>query len=316
MQERHEIPKKPVGNEMSNFGTPYFLANLGFKTGVISFTVSAFTQPFQALLTHIQLPTGSPTALSGGIFRGLYRGFVPYAVAGQKRGAVAVSAKQANREEEVEAELPIRQRWFGTFFFSQADLILSNGLSGKSKLESAGIITKANFNWSLVNWAKLTCVNWGSRSVAGFVNFAAIGFMGDYVSSFYKFETDIYNKIAGGASAGVIATIFTTIPNSYGDKKLLASKMEHGRLVTSSPFTMFGNVKSHVKTIGVKEALVNYVKMSFLKEVLVRSPQTALTFSIIFGVDHLLGHEPLKKVWPGKNEEIDSEKPRCKSSRM
>lgn len=317
MQERQEIPKKPsVENDISKFGTPYFFANLGFKTGVISFSVSALTQPFQALLTQIQVPTGTPSALSGGMFRGLYRGFLPYAVAGQKRGAVAVSAKQANREEEVEAELPIRQRWVGTFLFSQADLILSNALTGKAKLENAGIVTKSNFNWSAVNWAKLTSVNWGSRSTAGFINFAAIGFMGDYVSSFYKFDNEFYNKLAGGASAGVLATIFTTIPNSYGDKKLLASKMEDGRLLTVSPFTMFGHVKSHVNTVGFNKALMNYIKMSFLKEILVRGPQTALTFSIIFGMDHLMGPEPLKKIWSGRVQESDLEKPESKSNRM
>jgi hypothetical protein len=316
MQDRKEIVKQPVSDgasnahsSVSNFGTPYFLSNLALKTGVISFSVSALTQPFQSLLTNIQLSKEVPSALSGGFYRSMYRGFLPYAFAGQKRGAVAVTAKQANRvaeEEELEMELSTRQRWAGTFLFSQADLLISNALGGKAKLENAGIITKSNFNWSLLNYGKLTRVNWGSRSFAGFVNFSALGFMGDYVSSFYKFDHDLYNKLAGGATSGVLATLFTTLPNSYADRKLLASKMENGRLLTTCPFTMFSQMKSHVQTVGTKEALSTFVKQHFLKEFFVRSPQAALTFAIIFGVDHLMGPEPLKRVWPKQVEEIDS----------
>jgi hypothetical protein len=321
MQERQEVAKKPIENQLSYLRTPYFMSNLAFKTGVISFSVSALTQPFQAMLTHMQMPTGTPSALSGGLFRGVYRGFLPYAVAGQKRGAVAVTAKQTTQtveSEEVEREigLSFRQRWAGTLYFSQADLLLSNALSGKAKLESAGIISKDNFKWSLANYGKLTGVNWGSRSFAGFVNFAAIGFMGDYISSFYKFDNEFYNKLAGGASAGVIATLFTTLPNSYGDRKLLASKMENGRLLTVSPFTMFGQMRSHVANIGIKESLMTFAKINFLKEALVRSPQAALTFGIIFGVDHLMGSEPLKRVWPGRVQESDSATPEVPSKKM
>ncbi|KTC91771.1 hypothetical protein [Legionella cincinnatiensis] len=303
------------GNQGLSFSlTPYVLANLGVKTAAISFSVSTLTQPFQAMLTRLQV--NAPSGFNGGLFRSMYRGFVPYAIAGQKRGAVSVTAKQANKEviEEEEMEIPGRQRWMGTFLFSQADLLISNALGGKSKLENAGIITKANFKWSFANYWKLTGVNWGSRSFAGFVNFSALGFVGDYISSFYKFNNDFYNKLAGGSTAGVIATIFTTIPNSYADRKVLASKVENGRLLTVSPFTMFGQVKSHVKSVGMKEAFSHFVKFNFLKEVLVRSPMSALTFGIIFGLDDLMGPEPLKKVWP-KVEEIDTEQSKSNPSK-
>lgn len=326
MQDRREITKKPVGDGVSDvtkgvsyFGTPYFLSNLALKVGVISFSVSALTQPFQSLLTRIQLANEVPSAVSGGLFRGMYRGFLPYAVAGQKRGAVAVTAKQTNRaveEEGIELELSSRQRWTGTFFFSQADLLISNALGGKAKLENAGIITKSNFNWSLLNYGKLTRVNWGSRSVGGFVNFAALGFIGDYVSSFYKFDNELSNKLVGGATSGIVATLFTTLPNSYADRKLLASKMEHGRLLTATPFTMFSQMKSHVQTVGAKEALSTFVKGHFLKEFLIRSPQAALTFGIIFGVDHLMGSEPLKGLWSKKVQEIDSDQSSSISKKM
>ncbi|KTD69982.1 periplasmic ligand-binding sensor domain protein [Legionella santicrucis] len=297
------------GNQGLPFApTPYFLANLGIKTAAISFSVSALTQPFQSMLTKLQM--NAPGGFNGGLFRGMYRGFLPYAIAGQKRGAVSVTAKQANKEviEEEEIEIPGRQRWMGTFLFSQADLLISNALGGKSKLENAGIITKTNFKWSFANYWKLTGVNWGARSFAGFINFSALGFAGDYISSFYKFNNDFYNKLAGGSTAGVVATVFTTIPNSYADRKVLASTVENGRLLTVSPFTMFSQVKSHVKSVGMKEAFSHFVKFNFLKEVLVRSPMSALTFGIIFGLDDLMGAEPLKKVWPN-TEEVDAEKP-------
>lgn len=316
MQERQETNKK-TGEEII---TPYAAANLITKTAAISFSVSMCTQPFQAVLTQLQLQSGLPSSLSSGFFRGAYRGFLPYAIAGQKRGAVAVTAKQANREpvkeEELEAELPIRQRWIGTFCFAQADLLISNALAGKAKLESANIITKSNFNWSLSNYCKLTTVNWGSRSFAGFVNFAAIGFMGDYISSFYKFDNEFYNKLAGGATAGALTTLFTTLPNSYADRKLLASKVENGKLLTVTPYTMFSNMKSHVRTVGTKEAFTTFFKFNFLKEILVRSPQSALTFSIIFGVDYLMGPEPLKKVWSRLDSDADSEQMRTPGKKM
>ncbi|KTD20272.1 periplasmic ligand-binding sensor domain protein [Legionella lansingensis] len=310
-----QFPKTPY-----SFMTPYTFANLAVKTGTISFSVSLLTQPFNFVLNRIQ--SGTPSAVSGGLFRGMYRGFLPYAIAGQKRGAVAVTAKQTNRvqeelveEEGIDMVLLQRQRFMkavmGTVAFSQFDLLVSNGLGGKSRLENLGIITKSNFKWSFTNWWKLTTVNWGSRSSAGFVNFAAIGVVGDYCSSLYKFNDELYNKMLGGATAGVLATLFTTIPNSYADRKLLASKVENGRLLTVTPYTMFKQMKSHVNTIGVFEAVKTFIKFNYLKEVAVRSPQTALTFGIIFGIDHMMGDEPLRRVWPGRGrvQEVSSEEP-------
>ncbi|KTC83793.1 hypothetical protein [Legionella brunensis] len=309
MQERIETTKD---SEMSSRGIAYTMANLSFKTAAISLSVSVFTQPFQAILTQLQHSSGT-SPFAGGFFRSiyrglgssivnLYRGFGPYAMAGQKRGAVAVTAKQTTREEEaIENEISIHQRWIGTFSFSQADLALSNALNSKAKLESAKIATKENFRWSIFNYWKLTSSTWGSRSVAGFINFAALGFVGDYISSFYKFNDEFYNKLLGGATAGVVATFFTTLPNSYADRKILMSTIEEGRVLTASPFTMFNQAKNHVKKVGLQEALTA-VRYNFLKEVLIRSPQSALTFSIIFGMDHLLGLEPLRRFWPVSQE--------------
>ncbi|KTD20975.1 periplasmic ligand-binding sensor domain protein [Legionella lansingensis] len=299
MQQKHETSNNSGKKKPSFMLTPYDLTNLTFKTMVISFVVSATTQPFQIVLTRLQQQSSAPSSNKG--LLGLYRGFLSYAIAGQKRGAVAVTSKQTNRESPEDEIRTIQQRWLGTFLFSQADLGLSSALSNKAKLQGGAIITKTNFKWSLENFWKLTKVNWGSRSIAGFINFSAIGFMGDYISSFYKFNNDFYNKLAGGATSGVVATIFTTIPNSYADKKVLASRVVDGRLLTVTPYTMFQNTKSHVKTVGLKEATMAFFKLSFLKEVLIRSPQAAITFGLIFSLDHIMGPEPLQKVWPGKS---------------
>ncbi|KGP62201.1 hypothetical protein EP47_13890 [Legionella norrlandica] len=298
MQERREKSGGQLSNQTPSF-TVYDLSNITFKTAIISFSVSTVTQPFNALLTRMQHSAGTPTGLNGGLFRGLYRGFIPAVIAGQQRGAVAVTHKQTNRGTE-EEEIPMHQRYLGTLLFSQADLVVSNGLGSKAKLQNVGIITSENFKWSIPNWWKLTKVNWGSRSIAGIFNFAFLGIAGDYVSGFYKFDTPIYNKILGGATSGVIATMLTTIPNGYADKKLLTSKMENGHLLTTSTFTMFGKVKSHVQNIGIRQAVYSYVVGNYLKEVAARSIPTALTFGIIFGVDHLMGDEPLKRIWPGR----------------
>ena len=59
-------------------------------------------------------------------------------------------------------------------------------------------------------------------------------------------------------------------------------------------------MSNHIKDVGMKEALFAVVKMNLLRESLVRSPQAASTFSIIFGLDHLMGPEPLKKLWPNR----------------
>ncbi|HGK7682662.1 TPA: hypothetical protein ACJ6XF_001196 [Legionella pneumophila] len=308
MQERRE---KNGGNSPYTL-TPYEMVNLVFKTGVISFTVSAGTQPFQFLLNKLQFSqSGTPSGLSGGLFRGMYRGFLPYAIAGQKRGAVAVTHKQTNKAtEEEEFEAPFRQRWLGTIFFSQADLLVSNGLSGKARLQNVGVINAENFRWSFSNFWKLTTVNWVSRSFASVINFGLIGAGGDYVSSFYKFDNDLLNKIAGGATSGIIATLFTTIPNAYADNKLLKTTVaENNRLITVSPYTMFGQMKSHVKAVGLKEAFMTFFKVGYLQQVAVRAPQAAVTFALIFGMDEYMGPNPLKKIWPGRVEELESENP-------
>lgn len=285
-------------------------SNLAFKTATISFSVSVINQPVQAFLTRLQLPSGVSSPLSAGCFRGLYRGFLPYMVSGQKRGALSVTSKQVNQESikkeegietEQHIEQSIRYRYAGTFFFSQADLFLTSALCSKGMLENANIITKTNFHWSLYNYWKLTSVNWGSRSCAGFINFAALGFLGDYISTFYKFDKDFHNKLAGGATSGAIATVFTTLPNSYADRKLLASKIENGQLLTATSCTMFSTMKSHIKTVGTKEALKTFIMSHFLKQVLIRSPQSALIFGIIFGIDDLMGPEPLKSVFSRRN---------------
>lgn len=287
----------PRNKKSSYVITPYFLANLSVKTAVISFSVSVATQPLQALLTHFQISNGL-SAIRGGFFRSLYRGFIPYAISGQKRGALTVTSKETTRVlEEGEIELPIRQRWVGTFSFAQADHFLSNALYSKAKLESAGIVYKSNFKWSIANYWQLTKVNWGSRSLAGFINFAAIGFIGDYISSFYKFENKLYNQLAGGATSGVVATILTTIPNAYADRKLLASQIEKNRVSTVTSYTMFRQMKSHIHNNIPKKALT-FMLSHFCREALVRSPQAALTFSIIFGIDYVMGSDPLQKIWP------------------
>ena len=184
-------------------------------------------------------------------------------------------------EEELEVAA-VRQRWLGTFYFSQADLMISNALGGKAKLENAGIINASNFKWSYSNFWKLTSVNWGSRSIAGFINFAAIGFVGDYISSFYKFNNELYNKLFGGASAGVLATIATTIPNSYADRKVLASQMENGRLLTISPYTMFGQMKSHISKSWTYRSCLDFCKNQLLKRSFNRKSSSSINFWYYF----------------------------------
>lgn len=309
MKEKNDllVPKKLTQEEASapQPGTPYWFANLGIKTFFTSLAVSTVTLPFNALLTHIQMPTSSP--LRNG-FRGLYSGFLPHAIAGQQRGAVAVTSKHANKEhfeEEVEANLAFRSKWVGTVAFAQVDHLLSNALYGKSKLTSVGIINSQNFNWTPYNAYKLTIVNWGSRSIAGFVNFAAIGFVGDKCSSLYHFDNELYNKVLGGATAGIIATFFTTIPNAYADRKLLATKVENKCLISTSPFTLFNQMKAHVTEKGFKAAAADFAVNKFLREFIVRSPQTALTFATILAMDHLMGPDPLKAVWPKSRKDFD-----------
>ncbi|KTD24671.1 MULTISPECIES: hypothetical protein [Legionella] len=300
MKQKNELDDNNSGKKQSLQFTPYDVGNLTFKTMAISFCVSLVTQPFQIALTRLQ-QSKAESGLNKGTL-GLYRGFLTYAIAGQKRGAVAVTAKQTSREPaEEEVKGTTSQRWLGTFLFSQLDIGLSSALTNKAKLQGGGIIDKTNFRWSFENAWKLTKINWGSRSIAGFINFAAIGFMGDYISSFYKLNNEFCKNLLGGATSGVVATLLTTIPNSYSDRKVLASKVVDGRLLTVTPFTMFNNAKLHVKSVGFKEATMSFLKVNLLKEVLVRSPQAAITFGLIFSLDHLMGPKPLDRVWPGRS---------------
>lgn len=271
--------------------TPYGVANLAFKTGVISLAVTTVSQPMQAILTRLQMQNTAALKVAW------FRGFGSNVIAGQKRGAIAVSSKQANKEsgvmeEGIEPEYKTNQRWTGTMAFAQADHFVSNALYGKSKLQMAGILTAENFKWSVGNFWRLTQVNWGSRSISNFVNFAAIGFIGDYFTSWYHSKNELLNKIGGGATAGVFATVLTTVPNSYADKKLLASRIENKRIITTSPYTLFKQVKAHTATVGAAKVSQDFLRGT-MKELLVRSPLSAVVFATIMGLDHVLGAEPL-----------------------
>jgi hypothetical protein len=54
-----------------------------------------------------------------------------YTITGQKRGAVAITAKQANQEGNQESKLGF------TLAFFQFDILLSNAFKTKAKLENA-----------------------------------------------------------------------------------------------------------------------------------------------------------------------------------
>jgi hypothetical protein len=285
-------PKHPEQNfEL----TAYEVSNLAVKTVAISFSVSLFGQPLQTFLNQSQMkPTLTPKSFA---FRSIYTGFSSYALAGQKRGAVAVYAKHSekNHEEKCDTETGIyHSPWFFTGMFSQIDILLSNGLKTKSKLENVKIITPENFKWSCGNWYKLTFGNWGSRSFSGLVNYAALGIIGNKCCSFFNFEEEYLNKFLGGVSAGVLSTFFTGIPDHFSDRKILQTTLKDGQLCFVSSLTMFKGLKTEVQTHGLLASLSSFFKQHYLKEILIRCPQTALTFGIIFTGDHLLGTEPLR----------------------
>lgn len=295
----------------SNLTPEIDFASLAFKSFVISLSVSAGTLPFQTLLTRVQTqPHGSIRAPhSWGIFHALYRGFPTYAIAGQKRGAICITSKQHTKslEEKTTQETETNpgladsriSLLLATLGFSQADILVANGLQSKSKLESAGVIKKEGFKWSTHNFLKLTSVNWGSRSVASFSTFSAMGFMGQWIAGLYKFNNPLYNEIAAGMTSGILATILTTAPNAYADHKLLQTTVqEDGCLSTVSALSMFRKINNVVSTRGAKRAATDFFKLIFAKEFPIRSIQSAVLFAIVFGVDHTLGDSPLAKLFP------------------
>lgn len=281
--------------------TPYQLANMAVKTGIISFTVSFATQPLQSFLNHRQMvQLSTPKAY---IFRSAYQGFVSFAIAGQKRGMVAITARQSQKhlDEKSEADTPFyKTPWFFTGFFSQLDVLISNAFKTKAKLENVKIINANNFKWSAQNWFKLTAGNWGSRSMSGFMNYAALGFIGDYCASLYQSDSPLVNQFLGGVTAGVFATLFTTIPEHYSDRKILHTSIVDGKINTISSLSMFKGIKHEIKSHGLKESFFDFAKKHYFKELVVRCPQTALTFGIVFAGEYLVDAEPLKYIFDAR----------------
>ena len=271
--------KKPDND--ANFSLEKF-GYMACQVSLISLAVSFFTQPFQALLNSKQQQGFIPQA---NVFHWAYRGFLSYMITGQKRGAIAITAKQTNQKQEQDSKL-----WF-TLAFSQADILFSNGLKTKSKLENAKILDASNFRWSAQNFYKLTFNNWGSRSLSGLINYSALGFFGDYCASSFSFESQLLNQILGGLSAGIFASLFSTFPDIYSDQKTLASKMNAFKLETISSHSMFKNLIHECKQQPMKLSIQSLLKQYF-SEISVRIPINAVTFAIIFGAHYYLNQEP------------------------
>jgi len=267
------------------------LSNALLKTSLISVTISICTQPLQALLNIKQQSLiFTPSA---NFFHWAYRGFTSYAISGQKRGAIAITAKQTHQDLEREYYL---HQWLFTLGFSQADIILTNGFKTKSKLENAGIIDARNFKWSMSNFYKLSFNNWGARSISGMVNYAALGIIGQTCVDSIAIDNSTTKQMLGGVCAGMLASLITAVPDFYADQKTLASKMQDFRLVTVSSQSMFSKLHHRIEQQGVKEVLINFIKNYYLKEIAVRCPLTGLTFALIFAGNELLGAEPLQKL--------------------
>jgi len=284
-------PKTPV---LFDF-TPYQLANIAVKTGLISFAVSFITQPMHSFLSHQQMTAVStPKAF---VFRNVYQGFMSFAIAGQKRGMIAVTARQSQHflEEKKESDLVLyKSPWFFTGLFSQLDIVVSNSFKTKAKLENVKIFTAENFKWSPQAWFQLTTGNWGSRSISGLINYAALGVIGEYCSTLYKSDHEVVNKFLGGVSAGVLATLFTTIPDHYSDRKVLRTKIVDRTIQNYSSLSMFRDMAHAVESHGLKTILIDFIKKHYLKELMIRGPITALTFGIVFAGDAIIDSEPLK----------------------
>lgn len=252
------------------------LSHALIKTSLISVTISICTQPLQALLNIKQ--QSSLFTPSANFFHWAYRGFTSYAISGQKRGAIAITAKQTH--QDIDREYYLHQ-WLFTLGFSQADLILTNGFKTKSKLENAGIIDAKNFKWSMYNFYKLSFNNWGARSISGIVNYAALGIMGQTCVDSIPIDHATTKQLLGGISAGMLASLITAIPDFYADQKTLRSKMKDFRLVTVSSQSMFSTLNHRIEQQGAKEVLKNFIKNYYLKEIALRCPLTGLTFALI-----------------------------------
>lgn len=256
---------------------PQQLVEAILKISCISLTISLFTQPLQAFLNLKQRPElSSPKA---NFFHWAYRGFMTYTITGQKRGAVAITAKQSHQEHEYQLGF--------TLAFSQLDILISNAYKTKAKLENAGIIHAQNFRWSPYNFYKLTSNNWGSRSISGLINYSALGFIGDDCASAFQLKNKLANQFLGGMSAGVLASIFSAFPDFYADQKTLSSRMHEFKLETVSASSMFKKIHYHVEHQKLKSLIKNFLIQHYLPEIAIRLPLTALTFAIIFSGDYL-----------------------------
>ena len=302
------MPKKenPTGN-------PFFYpgANLFVKVGATSLIVSGATQVPLALqvwtLGGANAPISKSALFSAATFRAAFNGFSSHAWTGQKRGFMSVTFKDKSANDPAKIDEEPRQKIGAVLSFAVADAGLTTASSNQAVLKRAQIITKTNFQWCPQNFYFLTKATLGSNLLATIANFAFLGPIGERVGSFYSFSNSAINQLAGGATAGMLAATLTTHFSLYSNKKLLGTTVpEPTRVSPLSCHSMFKQVDSAVKSMGMRRALAEYWS-SYFTQLAIKAPTTGVVFGLIFMLDSIMGPEPLKSVWKQQNSEIDCE---------
>ena len=229
-----------IPSSRTSESTALTIANMTSKVTLTSLAITIGTHPLYAILTNNQAGQKfSKLALFGVMSRSL----PSKVVEGQMRGAISVTGKNINQAQaelaglselteisasatsleaaeqiSIEAEKSkkfnglVNGKWgtyilspmFLTPFFSQMDLLLTNGASNRAKLAGFGL---SNFENSLYNRMKLTSIAYSLRSVTSAGTFGAVMVGSDKINNLLL-ATDRFDErtaaFLGGVSMGLI----------------------------------------------------------------------------------------------------------------
>lgn len=287
------------------------------KIPVTSAAISVVTMPIQGALA--KLAAGGPLLPKEGnrllLAASFFKGVRSNLIAGQKKGAVSITAKTSQKAtvEEVELSEPATEHKTATkdlhwtrhlnmvapLAFSQADMVVSQAFINKSKLEAIGTI-KPNYKLTFRNGVELLRAGYFPKSCASLANFSSLMLLSGVVTRQMPFESKAANNFAGGALTGAFAAVCCYLPNTLADQVVVATKvLPNGQIERVKTLDFFRQQAKAVQAQGIIESLFSMAKAARVQLPL-RTVQTMVVFSMIQGIDHLMGEKPVSG-WLGND---------------
>lgn len=277
--------------------TNWALANDGSKVVTTAFALAPVTAMQTGFQTGAQMNMRLPIA---GI---LMKTFGDNVKMHTSRGAVSVTGKGHTRvDEHNKLEHNGLPRWVSTLTWTLADDIASTPFSARGKLRAAGILPEGykspNFLTMFRNYGQTMAVGTPLRAVIGFSNLSFLFYGADYFTGKFTFNSELFNNMLGGMTAGAGAALTTgALKGVYDDQLQKTTLSEDGRLKTMNSFRFF---KHHVKqaaSVPIKKLFYKAATRA-VSDIAHTGSRNVLIFGTIQTVLYVLGPKPLANVVP------------------